>query len=529
MPLAAPRALGYSGLTDVVLSRRGAAAVPSFAIASAEPARGANSGWLALLGGVLVPVYASLAFVVPALPRIAATEPASPLIDTLGFWRAVASLPISQSDDAFGAIIVAAALLAPAAYLGALRIVWRRPATRAAVWTAVGFALVFWVTFVLALPDSNGDLYVYLAFQRVWLVHGVNPYIAPPASFPTDPILLYADPAWMQMVTPYAPVWTYLGMAVGKLVGPDIILGVLGQRVLFFGSGLLSLTLIWKILGRLNPDLRLTGLVLYAWSPVVVSKGQAHTESVMVALMLLGVFWASRHRAHLALVSLTLSALVKVVTAPLLVSYLLREWWSRPRGRAVWGTALVLAVVVLAFSPLWTGWELLWRLTKDPMSTTYEGQFSLRRLVVIPPMLALVVWATWYGRRSLPALLRGWGVVMLWFSAFLAPQGLIYYLVTLCGIVAVVDSLPIVAAATAFVCGSWVSFMLFGSGLGFDPSWRVVSLLVQYGPCGAIVLGTLWRRRRAIHDHVLEGVDAVLGRLQRTRRGAFRAAGRRAS
>jgi hypothetical protein len=486
-------------------------------IAHSAQARPPLGRWLAVLGGVLLIVYASLAFILPSLPRIVAAEPASPLIDRIGFWKSVAMLPLPRGDEVFAVIIVGAAFAAPAGYLAALRCVWRRPATRRPVFIIVGYGVVFWLAFVLALPDTNGDLYVYLAFQRVWLLHGANPYVVPPANFPADPILLYADPSWMHMVTPYAPLWMYMDVALGKFVGDDILLGVLGQRVLFFVCGLASLALIWKILGRLNPDQRLTGLVLYAWSPVVVSKGQAHTESVMVALMLLGVFWATGRRDRLALLSLTLSALIKLVTAPLLISYLLREWWTRSRVGAFWGAALVLTALVLAFAPLWTGWDMLWRLTKDPMSTTYGGQLSARRLAVAPGLIALIVWASWSGRGSLPALLRGWCLVVLWFSVFLAPQGLIYYLVTLCGIVAVVDSFAIVAAATAFVCGSWLSFILFDTGLGFSGAGGIVNLLVHYGALGAIVLILLWRRRSGVFQRV-----AALATQQRLHRKTTR-------
>jgi hypothetical protein len=445
------------------------------------------------LGAILLCVYASLALVLPALPRVVAAEPASPLIERLDLWRGLAML--SLGDGAFAPIVVGAALAAPMSYLAALAAVWRRPATRTPVFVVVACGLVFWLLFVVALPTANGDLYVYLAFQRVWLVHGANPYMVPPANFADDPILMYADPTWMTMVTPYAPVWVYLDAALGKLVGSDIVLGVLGQRVLFFACGVVSLALIWKILGRLTPDHRLTGLVLYAWNPVVVSKGQAHTESVMVMLMLLGVYWATRSRSHLAAFSLTLSALTKLVTAPLLVSYLLREWWRRSHAAALGGALLALVVVAFAFAPLWTGWEMLWRLAKDPMSTTYEGQFSVRRLAVVPPLLVLMLWASWRGRSDPCALLRGWCLVLLWFSVFLAPQGLIYYLVTLCGIVAVVDSWPIVASAMTFVCGSWLSFMLFDQGLGLGASWRFVNLFLHYGALVVVVLVLLWRRR----------------------------------
>ncbi len=464
----------------------------------ASASESSATSWLVALGVCLFVVYGGLAFLLPSLPRVISAEPASSLIDRLGFWQTVVALPLPRGDLVFAVIVVGTAIAAPAGYLAAFLIVRRRPVTRGALITVAGFGVVFWLAFVLALPDASGDLYVYLAFQRVWVLHQANPYLVPPASFRDDPILLYADSNWMHMVTPYAPVWTYLDVGLGKLLGGDILLGVLSQRLLFFVSDLASLALIWKILGRLHPAQRLTGLILFAWNPVVVSKATEHTESVMVALMLLGVCWASCHRDRLAVLSLTLSTLVKLVTAPLLASYLLSEWFRGRRTPAVWAVALALIVVGLAFAPVWTGWEMLWRLTKDPMSTTYGGQFSGRRLAVAPGLFALIVWASWRGRGNLPAQLRGWCLIMLWFSVFLAPRGLIYYLVTLCGVVAIVDSIWIVAAVISFSCGSWLSFMLFDQGRGLASGWSVLDRLIQYGPLAVVLLVFLWQRRGII-------------------------------
>ena len=452
--------------------------------------------WLAGLGAGLCLVYGAMAFLLPSLPRVMNAERASPLINGLGFWRSVVALPLPRDDLVFAVIVVGAAVAAPAGYLAALLLVWRRPATRGAIITVVGFSVLFWLAFVLALPDITGDIYVYLAYQRVWLLHEANPYLVAPASFPSDPILLYSSGA--RLVTPYAPVWTYLNLGLGKLVGGDIVLGVLGHRVLFLVCCLASLGIIWRILSRLDPARRLTGLVLFAWNPVVASKATEHTEAVMVALMLLGVYLASDHRERLAVLSLTLSALIKLVTAPLLVSHILSVWFRGWRGPAVWITAFAFIVVVLAFAPVWTGWEMLWRLTKDPLSPTYEGLFSARRLAVAVGLLALIVWTSWRGRDNLSVQLRGWCLITLCFSVFLVPRGLIYYLVTLCGVAAIVDSGWIVAAVVSLSCGSWLRFMLFDQGRGLVSDWSVLDRPIQYAPLGLVLLVLAWQRRGMI-------------------------------
>jgi len=87
---------------------------------------------------------------------------------------------------------------------------------------------------------------------------------------------------------------------------------------------------------------------------------------------------------------------------------------------------------------------------------------------------------------------------MLWFSVFLAPRGLIYYLVTLCGVVAIVDSIWIVAAVISFSWGSWLSFMLFDQGRGLASGWSVLDRLIQYGPLAVVLLVFLWQRRGII-------------------------------
>jgi hypothetical protein len=80
--------------------------------------------------------------------------------------------------------------------------------------------------------------------DRVWNLHGANPYLVPPAAVGDDPILCFADPNWVQFGTPYGPTWTVLSTLLAHLVGDDIVRDLLAFRLVLFGGGLASVALI---------------------------------------------------------------------------------------------------------------------------------------------------------------------------------------------------------------------------------------------------------------------------------------------
>lgn len=323
-----------------------------------------------------------------------------------------------------------------------------------------GFAVLFFMTSALSLPNFSQDLYSYILHTRVFNIYQANPYVVPSAIFTNDPYLRFADPSWSQLVTPYGPTWTYLSTLYQRFIGEGETLNLLALRLLLFGFNLANVILIWKILGELNPAYRLTGVIFYAWNPIVVLKGQGHMDTVMVFFLLLSVYFYLTDRVWLGLVVLTLSALAKFITAPLLVVYLSFLWRRRSLRFAAIGAGIVGAIVLAAFLPVWDGWEMVLRLARSPDTTSPGTLFTLRRIIFAPGFLAVIVWVSLRRQATTKNLLEGWAVITLWFSFFLMPTFYPWYMLTLIAVVSLVDRDKIVAMTLTLCLTALLTNML---------------------------------------------------------------------
>ena len=165
----------------------------------------------------------------------------------------------------------------------------------------------------------------------------------------------------------------------------------------------------------------------------------------MVFFLLLSVYFYMTEREWLGLVVLTLSALTKFITAPLLVVYLFFLWRRRSLRSAAIGAGLVDSIVLVAFLPFWDGWEMVLRLARSPDTTSPGSLFTLRRIIFTPGFLAVILWASLRRHATIENLLAGWAVIMLWFSFFLTPTFYPWYTLTLIAIVSLVGRDKIVA------------------------------------------------------------------------------------
>lgn len=442
------------------------------------------------LGVVSLLFYLATNFLIPQSPQYMA-YPSAALIQRLPLWSAILRLPVPHpgTAPAVVSVVMATTILTLACYTLALWVSRRTTANPINLSIVLGFMILFFLTSALTLPNFSGDLYSYILWVRVFNVYHANPYATPPATFSNDPYLQYADPSWNQVIVPYGPAWTYLSILWQRLAGEDIIRSLLAIRALLFGFNLANVALIWKILGRLNPTYRITGLIFYAWNPIVVLKGPKHVEPVMVFFLLLSVYLYMTKREWLALVALTLSALTKFVTVPLLMVYLFSLRRRKSFRSAVIGAGLVGALVLLTFLPVWDGWKMVLRLASDPGTTRPGSLFTRRRILFTPGFLVTILWTSWRGRGTIDDMLRGWGIVMLWFSLFLMPPHYAWYMMTLIGVVSLVESADIAAVALTLCFSALLTNML---GLIAKPYVSIPIMLFRLIWWGPPVLVLIW-------------------------------------
>src|SRR5207302_7987361 len=141
------------------------------------------------------------------------------LIHSLPIWSAIVDLrlPVPQTAWAVVTLALAAALLLAGCYIAAVWISLRTPVSTPVVAVVLGAMALFSLISILSLPNTGGDLYLYMLYARVIDVHHASPFTVPPAAFAADPYLPYAPPAWIYTTSIYGPVWTILSALSGRM------------------------------------------------------------------------------------------------------------------------------------------------------------------------------------------------------------------------------------------------------------------------------------------------------------------------
>jgi len=216
-----------------------------------------------------------------------------------------------------------------------------------------GGGVIFLATLVLSPVLLSTDVYAYGFYGRLVSMYGADAYSVDSTLVSSDPFL-----ALFGHNTPsiYGPLWTLISAGLAWVVGNHIGLAVFLFREVAAVSVLLGAGLLWSSLRRLAPERAAQGTVFFLWNPLVITETglSGHNDAVMIVLVLLGIWLHLQGYRVGAVVALTLSALVKFVTGPLVPLYLLmtlREssgWGNRMRLtiRAVLAAGLVTILIV---------------------------------------------------------------------------------------------------------------------------------------------------------------------------------------
>ncbi len=302
---------------------------------------------------------------------------------------------------------------------GGLVLLWRRDSItmREVLWGALLLRLAFFPL----LPELTDDPFRYI--WDGWLqLDGINPYKFAPSDPPLEPFQntsLYEKLNSQEYYSIYPPL-SQVFFALGALFydgswGPAYYV----LKAAFVGAELGGVLLLSCLTTPRN-------VLLYAWNPLVLveTAGQAHTEALLIPL-LLGAVWAvRRQRGGLASIAIAGAGLVKIYPFAL-GPYLLRRFgW-----RAAWPGALVVLGLSIpyaapyALSHIKASVDLfaelfefnaglyyflkhtLWAWTGNDWSKTIGPAFRKFFLTALPVLYALDAWLKWSFRRACLMLL----------------------------------------------------------------------------------------------------------------------------
>jgi len=169
---------------------------------------------------------------------------------------------------------------------GAYVFILRRSERLPASWILGGILAVHAV-FILAPPLALTDLFNYINYGRMEIVHNLNPYTSVPLIEPhSDPS--YALSNWHKLFSPYGPLFTMLTFAV-------VPLGVAGSfwtlKVLLVATSLGTLALVWQCAKLLDRD-PVKAVALVGLNPIVLvwGLGGDHNDFLMVFFLMAGFY-----------------------------------------------------------------------------------------------------------------------------------------------------------------------------------------------------------------------------------------------
>src|SRR3954453_8576707 len=291
----------------------------------------------------------------------------------------------------FGMLVAYAVVVACSRSIGA----------RAAVVAVVGLHLAF----ALTPPVGSTDIFNYVAYARMGVLHGLSPYAHTPAAIISDPAFRWVT--WPDWRSPYGPLYTLASYVTAPL---GLGAALWAFKAMAAAAALGCLALVWDCARRLGRD-PVPPLLLVGLNPgwVVWGVGGGHNDFLMALPMLGALALWLRGRQTAAIVMAVVAVGVKAPAA-LLVALMVGA--ARERGRALAAAAGATAglgvVSLVAFGSLesltsfrrqgdmHTNRSILGQvaLQFDPQATP---QWRGPATVAVVVALALALWAVWRG------------------------------------------------------------------------------------------------------------------------------------
>jgi hypothetical protein len=296
-------------------------------------------------------------------------------------------------------------------------------------WTVFVLTGLFGIIFVFAPAIMSQDIFLSATYGRLASFYVVNPYLVSPTAYPTDIFHQFLSNNGLG-IAHYGPLWidmTLPVVVVAHVQAANILLGFRLLSLLFY---VMDAVLIWFILAKQKPELRIAGVILFTWNPLVLLVGvsEAHYEIVVVAFLLLGILFFQRHSFLLSWVCVLLATLLNVFCL-LLLPLFLKILWKETRlmrggKRLLWWltlTSLSVVIVFLTFAPYMRGWSVA-GIFSNVEGTFIEGNavHSLDAAILYLPM-GFPVFLSWLSTPYHWTILAGitMGILLL-FGLWLA-------------------------------------------------------------------------------------------------------------
>jgi hypothetical protein len=288
---------------------------------------------------------------------------------------------------------------------------------RSLVWAAIVACVA---GFALAPVLLSHDVYSYVDYARLGVVHGLDPYVYPPAAAPFDPA--YARVTWIDATSAYGPLFT---LTTYPLAWLPVGLAVAALK----GAAALSVLAIAALIARVAPARGVSPLAAAAFvalNPLVLIHvvGGAHNDGLAMLAATIGVVAMLSAREATAGAAFVAAFAIKApaaVAAPFALLSAARMEPSTPyrghkapfwrTGRMLAGAGAVgLAIGAAAFAAFGWDWLSAIGLTGENQHRTshLSVPITFARLTGLDPTAVRATALALYAAAFLYLLLRTW-------------------------------------------------------------------------------------------------------------------------
>lgn len=284
----------------------------------------AGAGILAMLGAgcsLVVRAAGGPSFVVPASREAFPAWMAGPL-------AGLASPPTPEQSGVLLCVLAAG-------YLAAL---WGAAAVAPRV--AIGAIVVLHVVFMAGPPLYSADVFGYLGFGRIGVVHGLSPYVDGVAAMRVDPVEPYVR--WNHGVSPYGPLFTLLSYAIVPL---GIAGGFWAFKLLCAAASLAVIAIVWRLAQVRGRD-PVAAAIFVGLNPALLAfeLGGAHNDT-LIALVLMSAVAAALCLRSATATGAVIAATAAKASAGVMLPFVLLGADCRRRALAGAGLAALLTAL----------------------------------------------------------------------------------------------------------------------------------------------------------------------------------------
>jgi alpha-1,6-mannosyltransferase len=315
------------------------------------------------------------------------------------------------------------AILSFSGAYAALIVLTRRSAAAISKRAAIALIGVLHAIVFLGPILLSTDVFSYIAYARMGVEHGLNPYLHGPVAIHRDPIFQYVGHDWRHVETAYGPLYTLLSYPFAPLG----VKGALwGMKLMAELASIGTLALTWRAARRLELNPVWAVLVLGA-NPlyVIYGVGGAHNDMVMLLVMMGAVSLTLAGRDASAAAAVVGGALVKATVAALLPFMILSRRRLAPILGALGALALGALIGYLAFGV--HGIDVVSALNRDAAFVSTDsfateiahlfgkpGVFPVDHTLLKAALVLIVLhlmWRTWRGYDWIAA--SGWTLLAI--------------------------------------------------------------------------------------------------------------------